>query len=490
MRYKPSYYNIRLDHKEWTLLFNGVSSGLIRLPKPIAEQLLPFLGPDRPRAAGTGLKQWEYPTFEVEELPIMFQQKFPEFLEGNYFVPEETDEQQSLEDRYNYLRETSPFHITITTTMDCNLGCYYCYEDKSKQYLSRQGCDIILDWIRQQAIEKQHERLYIDWYGGEPMLNQDAILYFSEKVIALCEELGIIYSSSMISNGTRWPENPGDFVKKIQLKHVQITLDGPEQAHNKRRRYVDRNENSGGSFQTILETIDRLIGNIRVYLRINVDPWVGRSALELLDTFKERNWLRPDANFYPLLASIGPMTEHCGFLGESVAVQEFQSEFDKMCHEFNDEVARYIGTDGMQHMHYYPKAVTINCAAVGKNSMIFGPDGKMYKCCLEVGDSHRAHDSISLAGTAEASSNANALPIIGNGSNGNPREFSPDRWDKYDPFSHERCSQCQFLPICMGGCPKSQMDGTEYYIKLESEYWEENIDRVIKSYFEAEYATN
>jgi uncharacterized protein len=285
MKYKPSYYNICVEHGEWTLLFNGVSSGLIRLPQHLADQLRPFLGADRSRDAGTGLKNWDYPLFEIDDLPPLIQRKFEDFLEGHYFVEESVDEQAELQERYEYLRETSPFHITVTTTMDCNLGCYYCYEDKSKQYLTRQGCDAILNWIRRQAIEKRHERLYVDWYGGEPMLNQDAIEYFSERAIALCSELGIRYSASMISNGTRWPQDAAAFVEKIGLKHIQFTLDGPERTHNQRRRYVDELENPHGSFRTILDTIDRLIGKLRIYLRINVDPWIGSSALELVDLF-------------------------------------------------------------------------------------------------------------------------------------------------------------------------------------------------------------
>jgi uncharacterized protein len=181
------------------------------------------------------------------------------------------------------------------------------------------------------------------------------------------------------------------------------------------------------------------------------------------------------------------MTETCGFLGKSAEVQDFQVEFNALSHEFNREITRHLGVDAMSHIHYYPRSVTINCAAVGKNSMIFGPDGKMYKCCLEVGDASRAHDQISFAASAE-SSKSNQLPIIQLPTSQPGANFAPDRWDNYNPFAHERCSQCQYLPVCMAGCPKTRMDKNEYYIKLASEYWEQNIERVIKSYFDAQYA--
>lgn len=490
MRYKPSYYNIRVAHGEWMLLYNGVSSGLIRLPLPVAEQLASFLGPERPRTAGTGYDRWETDLFDPDELPEAVQPVFDQLLQGNYFVEADVNELEKLEERYRFHRENSPFHVTITTTMDCNLGCYYCYEDKTKQYLTKKGCDIILEWIREQAIEKNHERLYIDWYGGEPMLNREAIEYFSEEALALCEELGMTYSASMISNGTRWPDDPAEFVKKIHLKHVQFSLDGPEQEHNKRRRYLDEAENPDGSFGTILDTIDSLLGSTKIYVRVNVDPWVGREALSLIDVFKERGWLEPGLEFYPMLAAIGPLTENCGFLEQTPEVTRFQANFDELFHEFQSMVGQHMGSDALRHTQYYPQAVTINCAAVSDNAVIFGPEGRLYKCCLEVGDTQRSHGAIDLGGTCSSpikgEAPKNSLPVVNEKALSGPAHAT-DRWDKYDPFSHEKCSQCQYLPVCMGGCPKSQIENHEYYLKMQSQYWEESIDDVIREYYDAEF---
>lgn len=481
MYYKPSYYNLLVDHHPLKLLFNGVSSALLQLPSQMADELLPFLGQIRSRQAGAGLSKWEYPTFQLEQLPLWAKQRFDELLEGSFFVPAVENEQQSLKERYLYCRRNSPLMVTITTTMDCNLGCYYCYEDKSKQYLSKSGCDAILQWICKKVDTKQHEKVFIDWYGGEPMLNQEAINYFSSQAIQFCEGKDLTYVASMISNGTRWPPAAKEFIARNRIRDVQFTLDGPREHHNKRRRYVDKNENPEGSFEMILDTIDRLIGSVRIYLRINVDPWIGRSAFDLLEIFEERDWLREESNFFPYLATIGPMTEQCGFLGKSSVVEGFQAEFDEMLHEFHMRISTHLDSHGMDILQYYPDTIGVNCAAVNDNSMVFGPDGKMYKCGLEVGDTNRAHDALVFDEKDSNSSKKGMLPIL----NSVAAEHSPDRWDKFDPFSHERCSKCQYLPICMGGCPKSQIDRNEYYLKLQSEYWENGFDRIIRNYYDA-----
>jgi hypothetical protein len=54
----------------------------------------------------------------------------------------------------------------------------------------------------------------------------------------------------------------------------------------------------------------------------------------------------------------------------------------------------------------------------------------------------------------------------------------------YDAFSHQRCSQCQYLPVCMGGCPKTWFEGNEFYLARRSAYWEENFEGLIRLYAE------
>ena len=219
------------------------------------------------------------------------------------------------------------------------------------------------------------------------MLNHDAIEYFSQRAISLCESLGASYSSSMISNGTLWPEDASSFIERNRIRHVQFTLDGPREAHDKRRKYVERpaNGDATSSFDEIVCTIDRLIGRLRIYLRINVDPGIGARALSLVNYFAARGWLKPGAKFFPYLASIGPMTEHCGFLGESAKIRGFQGQFDELNHQFQTLLAQHIDPREIQHLQYYPMTVKLNCAAVGDNGVVFGPDGKMYKCGLDVG---------------------------------------------------------------------------------------------------------
>lgn len=478
--YKPSYYTREVPHGDWTLLFNGVSSGLLRLPKAVSELLAPFLGPRRSNKAGVGLADWRPRAFAVEELPPSLQGAFPDMLRARFFVPAEEDEIAHLRKRTQFFKQHGPFLVTITTTMDCNFDCYYCYEDKSPTYLSNQTCDRILEWIRGEVEAKGHETLYVDWYGGEPMLNQEAIEYFTQRALSYCDEVGIRYKASMVTNGSCWPEAAREFVERNKLWHIQISIDGPPRHHDVRRAFKPGHEQDRTSFEAVAATIDKILGAARIYLRINVDLGIGRSALEMVELFRERGWLRPEAHVYPYLASIGPMTDHCGFLGENKKVRDFQVEFDQIKQEFQRQVAMLIEPKKIEHLQYYPNTRGINCAAVAPNSVMFGPDAKMYRCSLDVGFPERSHGTLGERPVEPAA--GVPLKVLHDGARAEPTAHP---YDDYDPYSHPRCSQCQYLPICMGGCPKTHFENNEFYIQRQSQHWENNFEAMIRSYADA-----
>ena len=47
---------------------------------------------------------------------------------GGFLVDEAFDELAAIREQYWLARGRTPMVLTLTTTQDCNLGCYYCYE--------------------------------------------------------------------------------------------------------------------------------------------------------------------------------------------------------------------------------------------------------------------------------------------------------------------------------------------------------------------------
>jgi uncharacterized protein len=59
--------------------------------------------------------------------------------------------------------------------------------------------DKIVEFVKQQT--KYVESINIGWYGGEPLLAFDVVKDISERVMNICKEKDIMYSSFIVTNG-------------------------------------------------------------------------------------------------------------------------------------------------------------------------------------------------------------------------------------------------------------------------------------------------
>ena len=121
--------------------------------------------------------------------------------------------------------------------MECNFACSYCYEKNNKDSktgkMSSSIQKALLEFIYKRALHC--EKLEIVWYGGEPLLCQDVIESLSASIISFCNTNNIIYDASIITNGYLLNKHSSDFLKKNKIEMLQVTIDGNEQIHNKRR---------------------------------------------------------------------------------------------------------------------------------------------------------------------------------------------------------------------------------------------------------------
>lgn len=470
--YRASFYNMRVKQDENILLFNGTTGALFHLKPELYQALEPFLGPDRSRKAGIGYAAWSPRLFQKEDFPSHLQEYWEVFLDGSVFIPETLDERGKLKQEFVQGQKDSPLLITMTTTLDCNMRCYYCYQKEDElEYMSLETCQEAIEWTKDKALKEGHKRLYVDWYGGEPMLNREVILHYSRQIIPWCQEHGIRYKANMLCNGTNWPEDVAGFLEETGLTKIQFSMDGHEAYQNKTRSIVSKDKGAprAPSFEILMDTIDRVLPHAAAYLRINVDPFSSDGCMNMIDEFQKRGWFDHETRFFPYLAIINAMTDHCGFIGKSRKFLDFTEKFDEIRRQFYERLALYQGPHVLEQIEYYPKRKLINCGAVNPNALIFGPNGLHYKCSLDVGDHERAH------GANKASQSFY---------NQVPDKHAQDRWDDFDPFALPTCKECQYLPVCYGGCPRAQMDRDDHQIKEQNKYFENNFDAMITGYFD------
>jgi uncharacterized protein len=312
------------------------------------------------------------------------------------------------------------------------------------------------------------------------MLNPAAIDYLSSKLYAFCKSRGAKYTASMFSNGTSWPEKPEDtvaFVKRNHIRELQFTFDGLPEHHNKRRRYLAKGMKRS-SFEALSHTISSLIGHAYIALRINCDPGNFCDVYALIDLFVERGWLYPGSGVYPYAARIRPVTETCDFLHN---YNVDASEFNKLDNDLKRYVSRFVDPREAA-LRLYPKAIKLVCAAMNPNGLMIGPDGVLYKCTEDMG-SHKMSQG-NIRDRVQAAAAATLLPII---SQPQGRGSSAHDYDGFSPFNQPTCSVCKYLPQCMSGCPKQQLEKhrinqNRANIDAFRQYWDDSLELLVTGY--------
>lgn len=203
-----------------------------------------------------------------------------DYLKTNWFVvPENTQEKEYvklvrtiMQSKKNNFQEITGY--TIFTTTDCNARCFYCFEaGRSRMPMSHETAVKVIQYIKNHCGGK---KIKIGWFGGEPLMNQEAI----DTICQGLRSLGIEYESSMVTNGYLFNDSTVDKALNLwNLKKAQITLDGTEEIYNKVKAYI---YTEGNPFEIVLENIKRLLhANIGISIRLNMDLYNADDLLAL-----------------------------------------------------------------------------------------------------------------------------------------------------------------------------------------------------------------
>lgn len=332
---------------------------------------------------------------------------------GRFIVDDECDEILELRNallasRYN----TSGFSLTIAPTLGCNFDCIYCYESDHSDFtkMSKETQEKLVALIKNK-VDSGTQSISITWYGGEPLLAMDVIEDLSHQIYDLCEEAKIPYHAGMITNGYLLSRETVQRINGCHISFLQVTLDGPEDIHDKRRFL------NGGH-----PTFDRIVGNLEgaidilphVALRINVDKDNVRRVDEVKKLFA-RDDLKEKISVY--IAMVDAINENYD-PADCLTIDKF---IDMDIHFYENPMA------------LYPRPTTNACGADAISHFVVAPDGTLYKCWDDIGIKEKCVGNIHETAYSY-----------------HPRYFE---YMMFDATSDEECSNCKLLPICMGGCP-------------------------------------
>ena len=140
--------------------------------------------------------------------------------------------------------------INLWVTSECNFNCAYCYEGDKKScfYLDEECADKVVDFINTKCEEKSIDLIWLNFHGGEPLLNSKMIRYVVDKINAT----GVIKRlfTTTTTNCSIYDETITDYICQLT-----VSIDGTKKVHDLNR--VDRGGNP---------TYDRCIANALKYL--------------------------------------------------------------------------------------------------------------------------------------------------------------------------------------------------------------------------------
>lgn len=159
--------------------------------------------------------------------------------------------------------------ITLQVTQNCNLRCSYCtysggYINRvhSNKRMTKELAKKSIDFLIKHSRDCQE--LSIGFYGGEPLLEIDLIKWCVEYSKECVEGKEIRYN--ITTNATLITEEIIEFFNKHNVL-LMISLDGPEDIHDKNRKFAGTNT---GSFKTILENLKMISEKFPEYFKNNV----------------------------------------------------------------------------------------------------------------------------------------------------------------------------------------------------------------------------
>ncbi len=380
---------------------------------------------------------------------------FKELKNGGFIVEDGFDELKLLKLIKNQnVYDTRGFSLTILPTLDCNLGCKYCFEMRKPIHMDEKVEERLVEFVSENIEAMECKYFFVSWYGGEPLLKLDVIERLTEKFKNLCKERNCIYSASMVSNGTLITEEVAKRLSEMGITDVQVTLDGDPETHNVRRPYLDGRE----SFEDILNGIKNLAKfKIPISMRVNIDRTNRDLDLVFLEEYGLMEILQRDENGIHF-GFVRPCTSTCGCSeNECFTHMEF--------YEIENRLRRELFEKYNIESRFYPSPV-YGCVATTPYGYVVGPRGELYKCWEDVGKESEEVGNI----------------------------FNGVRMDKHH-LDHlmleldEECLNCKFLPLCNGGCPKTQVkrlrgeniprDCTSYKFNMRRtlEYYYRNVHR-------------
>lgn len=345
-------------------------------------------------------------------------------IKGGYIIDKNIDELDTIRLRlYKSRFGSKGFSLTIAPTLKCNFGCVYCYEEGVEKTgaMSKETQEKIINMVDKHL--DYVSDFNVNWYGGEPLLEVDIIKGLSKRFIEMCKKRGVNYRAGIVTNGYLLTPEVVSELSDLSIHSIQVTLDGTKEQHDQRRPLI----NGGPTYDTIISNIRKSKDNLPcvISLRINIDKENVDKIDPIINILRENNL---EKHVLPYIAMVENYSNNYNSKNcfQNEAFSQIELNYKT---KYDNNANRYL-------LNMYPRDKRNYCGADSNNSYLINSDGKLYKCWVDIGSEELS---------------------VGDLNKVNERSEVYQKYMLYDPTYDSDCYDCNYLPICMGGCPNRRL---------------------------------
>lgn len=435
-QYKSSKYNLmQINEDDEIYIVNGLYNTEQKFNKEYRSEILDIFSKEK----------IEYQNCLTEVL-----------IKNNFLIDSQTDEKIIADFKYNKLSYHSDIlKLTVIPTNSCNLKCTYCYETEGKGFLSFENCDAIIKFISKNI--NKYSVVSINFFGGEPLMGYNSILYLMEKLNTLVKKFNKIIIAGMTTNGVLLTKERLETLIKNNVLYYQITLDGNKELHDVSR---PSKNNILSSFDAIYHNLIQaksLKRHFGIIIRMNVIYSNMEKVLNFIPLIK-KDFL-DDKRF---VLQIQDVRDWGGDVIKDIDVhslEEYQTFLDAILN---------MNIDPFGSIHSISDFSSI-CDAGNANSFFIDYDLTVRRCSIPIYDNSE-YSQYNNIGTIDTAGNM----II---------DYTKlSKWIERGQVSEE-CYNCEYYPLCFSAfCPysylikrKKNCSDIKFYVNYKLKYWSRGI---------------
>lgn len=399
---KKSTYNICIIKANGAFIYNSFNNVYVAIPVKLCK---------------------DFENLNLETFSHLYSYAFQKFKEAGLIVPDSVDELALI--RYKNKMATfasRELRIVVYPTQDCNLKCWYCYENHvPNTRLNKEISARIEKFVSREIDKNSFDKLHVTFFGGEPLTDFNTIAFpLCKSLKGKVEDANKEFDSFFVTNGSLIKEDTIEKLKEIQ-PNLQITIDGNKEQHDKVRIWKDKNK---PTFEHIMWAIHKLTAEIDkrffLTLRINYDNETLLRVDEVLEQIKD----------------IDPKKIFIHFERVWQTKNEVDQEQTKL---LLDTMTKFIKAGFVVNQGAF-RGLPYSCPSDMNNTLVVNYDGTIHKCNGRTLTAQTRYGYLLDDGTLEMDESLVAKRI------------------GKSTFEQPMCLKCKMLPMCMGPCSQKLLE--------------------------------